>query len=188
MVSARRLHHTYADYLVLERSSPIKHEFCDGEIFAMAGGTPEHATLSAEVISAIKPKLAAGCRVMTSDVKVRIDQSDLSTYPDATVICGRVERDAQDENAVTNPVLVVEVTSPSSEDYDRGEKLSHYKQLPSLQTVLIVSHRTKRITVVEREGKTWRVTEFRSSEIARSTTPLLGFDVDALYAVLEDMK
>lgn len=187
MTSARRLHHTYLDYLRLERESPIKHEYCDGEIFAMAGGTPEHATLSAEIIALIRGQLPAGCHVMTSDVKVRIESSDLSTYPDATVVCGPVKRDAADENAVTNPVLVVEITSPSSEDYDRGEKLSHYKQLASLQAVLIVSHRERRVTVIERAAKTWHVTEFRSSERAEVKTPGLTLEIDALFRVLEGL-
>lgn len=184
MTSARRLHHTYADYLRLEKGSPIKHEYCDGEIFAMAGGTPEHGALCAEMISVIRAQLPTGCRVMTSDVKIRIEPSDLSTYPDATVVCGPFERDKLDENSLTNPMLVVEVTSPSSEDYDRGEKLSHYKQLPSVQTVLILSHKTKRLTVIERQGRQWVETEYRSSEVARCAAPGLSFDVDALYAVL----
>ena len=187
MTSARRLHHTYADYLRLERDSPIKHEYCDGEIFAMAGGTPEHGALCAEIISVIRGQLPPGCRVMTSDVKVRIEASDLSTYPDATVVCGPLERDKEDENSLTNPRLVVEVTSASSEDYDRGEKLSHYKQLPSVQTVLIVSHKTKRVTVIARKGKGWEETEFRSSEVALSTAPSLSLDVDSIYPVLAGM-
>lgn len=186
MFSARRLHHTYEDYLRLEQESAVKHEYCDGEIFAMAGGTPEHGLLSAEVISLIRAQLREGCRVMTSDVRVRIEASDLSTYPDATVVCGPLQRSAKDEHAVVNPVLLVEVTSASTEDYYRGEKLSHYKQLPSLRTVLLVSHKARRVTVVQRSGDTWGPpTEFRSSETVACAEPALSIAVDRLYAVLE---
>lgn len=184
MVSARRLHNTYADYLALEREGVTKHEFCDGEIFAMAGGSPEHAILSAEVIALLRAQLPSSCVVMTSDARVRIEASDLSTYPDAAVVCGGLERARIDAQAVTNPVLLVEVTSPSTEDYDRGEKLSHYKQLPSLHTVIIVSHRVRRLTVIERAGRSWEVAEFRSSERAVCRSPALSLDVDALYREL----
>lgn len=187
MASGRRLHHTYPEYLRLEGERPLKHEYCDGEIFAMAGGTPEHGALAAEAMTHLRGQLPTGCRVLSSDVRIRIEASDLATYPDASVVCGPLERGREDAHAVTNPVLVLEVTSPSSEDSDRGEKLSHYKQLPSLQTVLILSHRTRRLTVVERGPAGWAVTEFRATEVARCATPALTLDVDALYAVLEGL-
>ena len=177
--------YTLDDYFTVEAMSEIKHEFHKGEIFAMAGGTPEHAALSAEIITIIRPQLPDGCRAMTSDVRVRIESSDLCTYPDATVVCGKVERDRLDQNAIINPSVVIEVTSPSSEDYDRGEKLSHYRQIPSLQTIIIVSHKTKRLSVFKRFGNTWTASEFRSSEVATCEDPPLQIDVDALYRVLD---
>ncbi len=187
MSTARRLHHSYAAYVLLEKDSPIKHEYCDGEIYAMAGGTPEHGALCGSALTLLAPQLPAGCRVLTSDVKVRIAASDLSTYPDASIVCGAAERDGLDPNAITNPVLVVEVTSPSSEDYDRGEKLSHYRQLPSLKAVLIVCHKTKRVTVVARTAAGWTTTEFRSGEVARLAEPALSLDVDQLYRALDGL-
>jgi Uma2 family endonuclease len=183
MFSARRLHHTYDDYLRLESDSPIKHEYCDGEISAMAGGTPEHGALSAAVIAQLRSQLQSSCTVFSSDVKVRIQASDLSTYPDVSVVCGRVERDTKDPTAITNPSILVEVTSPSSKDYDRGEKLSHYTQLPSLQTVFILAHDQRRVTVVARSDTGWQTTEFRSGHVAETAD--IRLDVDALYAVLD---
>ena len=82
------------------------------------------------------------CSVYSSDLKVRIEATDFSTFPDAAVVCGNRELSSLDRNAVVNPTLLVEVTSPSTEDYDRGEKLSQYKQLPSLRAVLLVAHRS----------------------------------------------
>jgi Uma2 family endonuclease len=185
MFSARRVRHTYEDYLALEQGSPIKHEYCDGEIYAMAGGTPEHGALAAAVIAQLRGQLPVDCTVFSSDVKVRVEASDLSTYPDVSVVCGKLVRDAKDPTAITNPMLLVEVTSPSSKDYDRGEKLSHYTQLASLRFVLIVAHDARRLTVVSRESGTWSIVEYRGGAHARMGD--LSVDVDALYAVLAAM-
>jgi Uma2 family endonuclease len=154
--TARRLHHTYAEYLALEDESAVRHEYLSGEIYAMAGGSPDHARLAATVIRIVGNQLQRECRVYTSDLRVRVPSTGLSTYPDAAVICGRTQRAADDALAVVNPVLIVEVTSPSTEDYDRGEKLRHYKELPSVREVLIVSHRGPELSLHRREDRGWR--------------------------------
>lgn len=182
MSTARRYHHSYADYLALEKQSPFKLEFSDGEIFAMAGGTPEHGALAMRFAILCAPLLAPDCTVFSSDVKVRIHATDLGTYPDVSIVCGSVERAKDDENAVTNPRYVVEVTSTSTEDYDRGDKLSQYKQLPSLEVVYLVSHRRKEVTIVARDGRSWTETVVRSGE--RVTLAGGSFEVDELYTVL----
>jgi Uma2 family endonuclease len=153
--SARHVHYTYAEYLALEETSLVKHEYLDGEIYAMAGGSPDHAALAATVIRVLGGQLPAGCRSFTSDLRVRIAATGLSTYPDVTVVCGPTERSPDDALAVTNPLFLVEITSPSTEEYDRGEKLRHYKGLPSLREVLIVSHRAPELTLHRREGAGW---------------------------------
>jgi Uma2 family endonuclease len=179
--SARRLRHTYADYLAVERDTPVRHEFCDGEIYAMAGGTPQHGILAAELIALLRRQLPADCLVMTSDVRLRVEATDLTTYPDVSVVCGQLSMSPIDPYAITNPVLLVEVTSPSSEDYDRGEKLSQYKQLAGVRSVLIVSHRAPRVTLVERDGSTWRLTEARGGERVVCGAPPIAFEVGELY-------
>ena len=186
-MSARGIHHTYEDYLAFEAASPTKHEYCDGEIYAMAGGTPEHGALIAAATVLLRQQLPVTCNVLSSDVKIRVQVSDLSTYPDVSVVCGRLERDARDATAITNPTLIVEVTSPSSKDYDRGEKLSHYKQLSSLQAVIIIAYDAKRITVVERGAPGWTLTEFRGGEVAHVAEPHVQLAVDELYAVLDSL-
>jgi Uma2 family endonuclease len=138
---ARRHRYSYAEYLTLEESSSVRHEFADGEIYAMAGGTPTHAALAATIIRVVGTQLPFGCRAYSSDLRVRVPETGLSTYPDVTVVCGQTTRATDDPVAVTNPILMVEVTSPSTEDYDRGEKLTHYQRLPSVKEVLFVSHR-----------------------------------------------
>lgn len=152
--TARRMHHAYAEYLLLEKGSSVRHEYLDGEIYAMAGGSPDHAALAAATIAVLGPQLPPGCRVFTSDLRVRIPATGLSTYPDAAV-CGPTRRADDDPLAVVNPLLVVEVTSPSTEEYDRGEKLRHYQTLPGLREIVIVSHREPRLTLVRRQGDGW---------------------------------
>jgi Uma2 family endonuclease len=180
--TARRVHCTVEDYLAVEAQSALKHEFYDGEIFAMAGGKPEHAWLAGEVIAGLRGQLPVACRVGSSDLRLSIESTGLLTYPDVFVVCGTPSLDRRDPHAVTNPVLLVEVTSPSSEDYDRGEKLSHYKQIASLSCVLLVSHRARRVTAIERSDSGWRMSEARGGEVLEVKTPALRIDVDSLYA------
>jgi Uma2 family endonuclease len=120
--------------------------------------------------------------VFSSDLKVRVEASDLSAFPDASVVCGPPQCSPIDSHAITNPTVLVEVTSPSTEDYDRGEKLSHYKQLPALQAVLFVSHRTRRVTVVSRAGTGWEEREVRAGEHVQLESPALRISIDELYA------
>lgn len=181
MSTARRLHYSYEDYLASLAVSPLKLEFFDGAIFAMAGGTVAHGQLSAAIIMALGRVLSKGCRVATSDVKVRIESSDLSTFPDASVICGDARTAAVDVNAVVNPSILVEVTSRSTEDYDRGDKLSHYKQLTTLEAVIFVSHRARRITVVERTNHAWTERDFRGGETVVIDASKISFAVDDVY-------
>src|SRR5213075_1283197 len=113
-----KINYTYVEYLALESSSNVKHEFLAGQIYAMAGGTPENAALAAAVIGLLFTELRGGrCRAYDADLRVRTP-SGLATYPDVTVICGRSERDEGDPQAVTNPTLIIEVLSRSTEEYD----------------------------------------------------------------------
>ena len=189
MTTARRLHHSYQEYLAALELSGVKLEYCEGEIYAMAGGTPAHADLAASVTRILGNGLLGRCRVSSSDLKVRIEATDLSTFPDVTVVCGDRQVAAIDRNAVTNPTLVVEVTSNSTEDYDRGEKLSHYKQCPSVMAVLFVSHRRPQVTVVARTDAGWEAREYSAGHDAELAGSLdLVVSVDEVYAgiVLED--
>jgi len=162
--------------------SEVKLEYCDGEIYAMAGGTPAHADLAAAAIRLLSNALLERCRVSTSDLKVRIEATGLSTFPDVSVVCGEREFARLDRNAITNPTLLIEVTSKSTEDYDRGEKLNHYKQCPSLRAVVFVSHRRQQVTVVLRNGDAWDTHEYRGGQQVEVPALSLTFAVDELYA------
>ena len=176
--------HRYAftEYLAIEEVAGVKHEYLDGEIYAMAGGTPEHAALAAAVTTALGEQLRGGpCRVYSSDLRVRILATGLATYPDVTVVCGPTERDPESATHVTNPRVVVEVLSDGTEAYDRGEKLEHYKQVPSLAAVVLVSHRNRCIDVWSRGAAVWEVMTFRSGQTAPIPSLDCCLDVDAVY-------
>jgi len=184
MATPATLHrYSFADYLALEEASNTKHEFLSGEIYGMAGGTPEHAALSVAVSSSLLAQLRGGpCRVYSSDLRVRVLATGLATYPDVTVVCGEVERDPESPTTVVNPRVVVEVLSEGTEAYDRGQKLDHYRRIPSLAAVVLVSHRTPTIEVWERAPDgAWRRRESgvgQSAEIEALSARLL---VDEVY-------
>jgi Uma2 family endonuclease len=182
VTTARRLHHSYEDYLAALQMSDVRLEYCDGEIYAMAGGTPAHADLAASAIAILAAELRGRCRVSTSDLKVRIEATGLSTFPDVSVVCGERQVASIDRNAITNPTMLVEVTSKSTEDYDHGEKLNHYKQCASLQAVVFVSHRRRQVTVVSRNGSVWDTHEYRPGQLVDIGALALTFTLDDLYA------
>jgi Uma2 family endonuclease len=153
MFHARRLHrYTYADYVALELDSSTKHEFLDGEIYAMAGGSEEHSALAAEALAALRSATGAGpCRAHTSDLRIYVEKPGLSTFPDGSVICGPLEQHQPSPKATAlNPTVLLEVTSDSSEEYDTTEKVEYYQTIPTLRDYVIVSHRERRITVYSR--------------------------------------
>jgi Uma2 family endonuclease len=185
VASAFPLHrYTYQDYVWLEEESSTRHEFLVGEIVAMAGGTPEHAAMAAEIIGQLRERLRGSpCRVFTSDLGVRVMETGLATYPDASVVCGPTVRDPDKKTNVINPRVLVEVTSDGTEDYDRGEKLEHYKRIPTLQAVAIVSHREPLIEVWSRapDADVWERAESRSGGTARVAALNCDLDVNAVW-------
>ncbi|MCA9490708.1 MAG: Uma2 family endonuclease [Myxococcales bacterium] len=150
MEPAPRHRYTLADYLEVEDTSPLRHEYCDGEIWAMAGGTPEHAALCAALPGLLARQLVGPCRMYSSDLRIATGDG-LYTYPDAAVVCGPVERDASSTTHVTNPTVLFEVLSPATEAYDRGEKRSRYQRMPSVRAVVLIAQDTHRVEVYRRE-------------------------------------
>jgi Uma2 family endonuclease len=185
MVSATHHRFDFAEYVELEANSTVKHEFLDGRVFAMAGGSPEHAAITANVARLIGNALAGRpCRVYSPDLRVRVPDTGLGTYPDVSVVCGAVELDPSDPKqlTVTNPLLLVEVLSPSTEDYDRGEKLGHYKHIPSLVEVVFVAHDRHEVEVVRREKDgSWSRHVGHEGETVRLTSLGCELSVSAIY-------
>ena len=145
----RHHRYTYADYTALEEHSSTKHEFLDGEIYAMAGGSEEHSALAAEVLRLLGNAIGdRPCRAHTSDLRIYVESVGLATFPDGAIVCGPLQQHPPSPKATAlNPLVLLEVTSDSSEDYDNGSKLEYYRTIPSLRTYVVVSHRERRITV-----------------------------------------
>jgi len=183
MAPAHRIHYSLGDYLALEASSNVKHEYLDGQIYGMAGGTPEHAALAAAFVGLLFPQLRAGrCRAHDADLRVRVRTTGLATYADVTVVCGPRELDPEDVNAVTNPTLIVEVLSRSTEDYDRGDKFEHYKGLASMRQYVLVSHREAAVEVWTRgDHGSWTSVVAREGEAAYLTSIGAEVHVRELY-------
>jgi Uma2 family endonuclease len=126
------------EYFVIEAMSDTRHEYIDGEVLAMAGGSPRHNQVVTNLVRVVGNALAGtGCRIFGSDQRIALPDGRY-TYPDAIVFCGPLQLVAGRPATATNPVVLVEVLSESTRAYDRGEKLDAYKQIPGLREVLLV--------------------------------------------------
>ncbi len=140
---ARKQIFTPAEYLALEQVATDKNEFYQGEIFAMSGGTPDHSVIAVNLTAELRQALAAKpCRVFNSDMRLSIPRSNLFTYPDVMVVCGKIQYAENRKDTITNPLVIGEVLSDSTREYDRDKKFNFYRQIPGLQEyVLIESER-----------------------------------------------
>ncbi len=182
MTAATSKRMTFKEYVALEEKSDVRHEFDRGEVFAMAGGTPEHAALCAAATHALVGQLRGACRTFSEALRVRTP-TEKTAYPDALVICGEVMRDPADRNTVTNPTLIVEVLSESTEAYDRGKKFQHYRAVPSFaEYVLVASQGAPCIERFVKTGDVWTICSAASAgERMRLASVDVIFDVDAIY-------
>lgn len=151
---------SHSDYVARERVAEMKHEYVAGQIIEMAGGTPEHARLAGSLARLLGNALEGRpCAVFSSDLRVRIVETDRSTYPDLSVVCGHRQTAPDDDDAIVNPSVLVEVLSDSTEAEDRGEKFAHYRRLASLREYVRVGQNLPRIEVYRRDEERWILTE-----------------------------
>jgi Uma2 family endonuclease len=131
---------TPEEYLRIERHADVKHEFLNGEMFAMSGASPTHVMIAANIVAALHPQLRhKSCSVYSTDLRVKVKASGLYTYPDVVVACGNLEFDDEIRDTVLNPTLIMEVLSESTKDCDRGGKFEHYRKLESLREYVLVA-------------------------------------------------
>jgi Uma2 family endonuclease len=149
------------DYLALERQSEIKHEYFDGELFAMAGGTAAHSLISGNCIRELGNALRQkGCQVYTSDMRLMCP-TGLRTYPDVSVVCDEPQLEDEHNDTLLNPLVIVEVLSDSSEAYDRGRKFSNYQTIPSLREYVLVAQDRVQVDHFARQSNdTWLLTTY----------------------------
>jgi Uma2 family endonuclease len=149
---------TPEQFLAWERKQSARHEYRQGEVFAMAGGSPRHNALVANVTAELVTRLRGGpCRVLSSDQRIAIRATEQYVYADVSVVCGALELDAGTSDVLHNPTCLVEVLSPSTEAYDRGLKWEGYRTIATLRDYLLVSQHTPRIEHYQREPDgSWR--------------------------------
>ncbi|WP_413171684.1 Uma2 family endonuclease [Anabaena azotica] len=152
------------EYLEAEKSSPIKHEYIQGQIYAMAGASDVHVTITANLVALLRNHIrGTRCRLYVADMKARIESLDIFYYPDIMVTCD--SRDTQFEYFKRYPSLIIEVLSPSTEALDRGDKFSDYQELDTLQEYVLVSQNRQRIDCFRRntEGR-WVLYSYRGNQ------------------------
>ena len=179
---ALTLCYSYSDYVRFERDARERHEFVGGLILAMAGGTLEHARLTAALIAALSAELQGKRRaVFDSNARVRVKASGNAYYPDLSIVCDTVETDPEDGLAMSNPTVLVEVLSPSTFAYDRTEKLADYQRIPSVMHVVHVAHDEQRIELWSRQGDSWHAASFGPGQQAFLSGVGCTLDVSATY-------
>jgi Uma2 family endonuclease len=152
---------TEAEYLEIERAATTKSEFYNGRMFAMSGAKLEHVLITGNIAAELRASLRGrSCRVLPNDMRVKVSASGLYTYPDVSVVCGEPILEDERGDTLLNPVLIVEVLSPSTEAYDRGDKFAQYQWIESLQEYVLVSQDRCRIEryIRHEEEKDWLYT------------------------------
>jgi Uma2 family endonuclease len=138
--------YTPDEYLAFERESEERHEYLDGQIYAMAGESPEHSTICVNLIASVVSQLRGKpCRAFSPNMKVRTKPTGLYSYPDLTVVCGEPVFHDDHRDVLVNPLVIIEVLSPSTEAYDRGGKFAQYQQITSLTDYLLVAQDSPRV-------------------------------------------
>lgn len=154
--------YTLEEYFTLELASEEKYEYFDGEVFNMSGGSPEHEDVIGNIYAVLKQHARAkGCRVFLSGLRIKVPSQPPYRYPDLTALCGTPQYERIGGlDALTNPSLIIEVLSPSTEAYDRGDKFTHYKSIESFgEYLLIAQHRPHATHYVKREDGSWSYEE-----------------------------
>ena len=156
---------TPEEYLAFERKATTKHEYLNGQIVAMSGASFAHNFLTMNVANQLYNQLIDGeCQVAASDMRVKVTEIDSYFYPDVVVVCGEPRAEDDTFDTLLNPVLIVEVLSPSTEGYDRGEKFEHYQQIASLKDYILISQDEIRVEHHYRQESEWLQSEFQGLE------------------------
>lgn len=181
MVAIQQSYLTPEAYLEGEINSPVKHEYWDGEVYAMAGASDLHVTISLNVASILKNKLrGTGCRVFISDMKARIESKNCFYYPDVMVSCD--PRDRETPMFKSYPSLIVEVLSDSTEGFDRGDKFKNYRSLETLREYVVISQTHRQVDCFRRnaDGR-WELYPFQENDTVHLESVDLSIEMDALY-------
>ncbi|MEZ4835727.1 MAG: Uma2 family endonuclease [Caldilineaceae bacterium] len=180
-------HYTPEAYLVRERTAEARSEYRDGDIHAMAGASRAHNLIAGNTFAQLHSALRSRpCETYMNDMRVKVAKSRLYTYPDVVVVCGEPRFENSSGDVLLNPTVIVEVLSPSTEGYDRGDKFFHYRRLSSLQEYVLIAQESQRVEHYARHGDQWLLTEFSQSDHIVDF-PILncGIPLSEIYARVE---
>jgi Uma2 family endonuclease len=164
------------EYLAAEREADYRSEYFNGQVFAMSGGTDIHSLIAANVTALLHLQLRRGpCRVFTSDLRIKVAVTGLYTYPDLSVICGPREYDDTRRDTALNPTVIIEVLSPKTAAYDRGDKFAHYQRISTLQEYVLISQDRARVERYLRHDTGWNYTDVTGLE---GRVPLTSIGAD----------
>ncbi|HEY0153765.1 MAG TPA: Uma2 family endonuclease [Longimicrobium sp.] len=157
---------TPQEYLARERASrDSKCEYVNGRIYAMGGASLSHSQIASNVVGELTSQMRGGpCRTVFNDMRVKVPRTEMYTYPDVVVFCGEPMLEDDHFDTLLNPTVIIEVLSPSTERYDRGDKWAHFRQLETLQTYVLVSQDEMRVETFTRRGDEWIYSEASGAE------------------------
>ena len=166
MATASITHLTPAEYLEIERKADFRSEFLNGAMFAMAGASVSHNRIVSNALFHLRLALQGkDCDVLSNDLRIYVPATGLYTYPDISVVCGRLEFAGANQDTVTNPILLIEVLSESTKHYDRVEKFRHYRTIPSFREYLLLAQDEVRAEHhIRQDDGSWSFREFTSAE------------------------
>jgi Uma2 family endonuclease len=158
---------TPAEYLATERRATHKNEYTNGRVYAMAGASRVHNLIVGNTFAELRAQLRGRpCEAYVNDMRVKVERTGMYTYPDVVGLCDQPRFEDDSLDTLLNPTVIIEVLSPSTERYDRGEKFAHYRRLESLREYILIAQDIRRIDHYRRDGDTWVLTEVSEPESA----------------------
>lgn len=188
MLQSEQKYYTPEEYLALEEEAEYRSEYYQGEIFAMSGGSANHNRIAGNVHTAMNIAFAGGpCEAFITDMRLLVKKNGLYTYPDVMVVCGGLEFGQGRDDTLTNPVVIVEVLSKSTQDYDRGGKFALYRALETLQDYILIEQDKVHIEYFHRlEDGRWILQEFnRLEDVVRLESIDCELSIEQIYRRVE---
>jgi Uma2 family endonuclease len=187
MFSLPKHRYSAEEYLALDRKADYKSEYVAGEIFAMGGAPPKHVLIAGNTAREFGNRLRdTNCQVYSADLRIQADANNAYHYPDVVVVCGRPEYRDSRRDTVTNPLVIVEVLSPATRNYDRGDKFAHYRRLGSLREYILIDQEACHVEHFVRKEGLW---EFSESDDFQGSLVIPTLDIaiamKEIYAKLE---
>jgi Uma2 family endonuclease len=174
---------SYEQYLALAESTDDVLEYHDGEVVAMVAPGIEHARIVGQLVHLLRLRLPekSACAVVPAGLKIRVETINRTLIPDVTVVCSEAQRSQLDRHALVNPVIVFEVLSPSTEAYDQGIKVQHYRRIPSLRECVIVAQERRFAVVYRRVGDVWQIRDVEADGILELESLGIEFPLSDIY-------